>query len=344
MKAIKLFVFLGIACCLLVSTSGCEEDALLITRFSITSPISKIGVISPSANEILVKVEPGTNLSNLVGEATFTEGARLTPDIEGGVDFSSREVNFILSKDGESVEYKVIIEVEYPELPETAKNWFRVFDDEGIGAACSIDPQQENVLLFNQDGTRYAQIVGGVLQGYFDVQSSEGIIRDNPFSSVGSAHQFNSKIYVFDDTGAQWASLDGSEEIADGNPLDFGWGGNHPFVEPVFGGPGIGAGLYYSSNRVIHFSKDGTRWVIYDPTNASFTDETALNNWGTIYGGIPFQKVGVALTIYTQLNPIFPEAPTSETDQVFVLFNEEGKEFVFYQFDYGFSEIFSLVE
>ncbi|MEO1715457.1 MAG: hypothetical protein AAFU60_19190, partial [Bacteroidota bacterium] len=168
-------------------------------------------------------------------------------------------------------------------------------------------------------------------------------ISDCPYNSVGAAHAFGEKIYVYPTNGDTWASLVGNEQPALEKSLSEGWGGQHPFRNE---NPGVGSGHYYTNNRVIHFSGDGTQWVVYNPSGPDFSDLNSLDEWGgSLWGGtLPFEAVGPVLQIQTDLNPLFAAVVSNEIDYVQILFDQEGKEFVFYHGAYGFSEVFHISE
>ena len=347
MKTVKHFFLLASLAFFLAACSESDEELITVEpeifTFSINAPITVEGLINTADREIIIPVDRATNVSNLFGTATFSEGATLSPSIEDGVDFSARAVDFTLTLNGETVVYTVVIDVDYPSLPPVAQPWFRVFDGEGIGAACALGPNSKDVLFFNQAGTEYAQIVENSIVGYLGLQDPNGPISDCPYIAVGAAHAFGDNIYVYPLNGTSWASLKGNELPADEKPLSEGWAGEHPFQNM---NPGVSSGHYYTNNRVVHFSGDGTQWVVYDPSGPDFGDPKSLDVWGgSLWGGtLPFDAVGPALQIQTDLNPLFEAVVSNEIDYVQILFDQAGKEFVFYHGTYGFSEVFNIAE
>ena len=80
----------------MVVLQSCKKDPLeaKISAFNISSPILTVGVVDEDKKTISISVPFGTDLSNVVGLITATEGATVTPNLAAGVNFSSGSVVF----------------------------------------------------------------------------------------------------------------------------------------------------------------------------------------------------------------------------------------------------------
>ena len=76
------------ASCFMVSCDNTPDPILetAITSFRFTQPVDGLGIINESAKTIEVNVPFGTDLSNVVGTVSLSEGATISPDISAGVD------------------------------------------------------------------------------------------------------------------------------------------------------------------------------------------------------------------------------------------------------------------
>lgn len=222
--------------------------------------------------------------------------------------------------------------------------WHGVFGAEGIGAACAIDPDQSNVLLFSKDGERYAQIVNGAVQNIYGLEEQEGRLAGCPFDAVSAAQIFNETIFVFDREGKNYATLNTNGAWSPVFPLSV-WGadGQHPFLNPSAGEAGVvGAALFYTGGRSIHFNSLGTKWAVYNPTvgGGTFGPVSSLEDWGGNVFFIPFPSVGAALQVRTN-EQIFDGLTGYQYYQI--LFNKDGTRFAIYHGQKGFTDVYDLV-
>ena len=108
--------YLGIMLIALVSMvfTACtpeEELEAKLTSLFFTQPVAATGVVDEAAKTITVNVPYGTDLSNVVGTLSATEGAVVSPDITAGVDFSSLSVNFTVTNGEVTETYTVMVVV-----------------------------------------------------------------------------------------------------------------------------------------------------------------------------------------------------------------------------------------
>ena len=105
-KTIFLFSLMIVAIGFLVSCGGDDPaPEAELTSFTVTSPVSGIGIIDNTARTITVNVPFGTDLTNVVATVVITDGATITPDPSAGVDLSSLSVDFTVINGGTSTTY-----------------------------------------------------------------------------------------------------------------------------------------------------------------------------------------------------------------------------------------------
>lgn len=112
-KSSFFLLFLGLTGLFIASCKKTETPApeAVISAFTISSPITTVGVIDQSAKTITVNVPYGTDLTKLTGSLTGTSGATITPNLASGVDFSSKSVKFTITNGTTSVVYTANIVV-----------------------------------------------------------------------------------------------------------------------------------------------------------------------------------------------------------------------------------------
>jgi len=242
--------------------------------------------------------------------------------------------------------------------PQFIKEWYNVFGDEGIGAACAIDPSQNNAYLFSHDGTRYAVSQNGVINGIYNLSDAGHPLAGCPIDSIGSAVTYSSKnLYVLDKSGLHYCGMTPGgtwSEIYDLRQ----WGADdtHPFRPDAVtsGEPGLGAVLNYITNgkfnRAIHFDRAGQHWVIHNVADGTWSSVNSLTTWGSSIGpewNIPFlgEGVGVGLQVYAENFLPDPRtgvlAPGKSYYQV--LFNHDGTRLSVYHSSTGFSPVYDMV-
>jgi len=243
--------------------------------------------------------------------------------------------------------------------PQFIKEWYSVFGDEGIGAACAIDPGQNNAYLFSKDGTRYAVSQNGVINGIYNLSDAGHPLAGCPFDSIGSAVTYYSKnLYVLDKSGLHFCGMSPGGSWSEIHELRE-WGAiadSHPFRPDAVtsGEPGVGAVLNYTTssrvNRAIHFDRAGQHWVIHNVADGTWGSVNALTTWGSSIGpewNIPFlgEGVGVALQVYAENFLPDPRtgvlAPGKSYYQV--LFNHSGTKLSVYHSNTGFSPVYDMV-
>jgi len=239
--------------------------------------------------------------------------------------------------------------------PPFISGWYNLFNGGGIGAACAIDPQQNNVFLFNSAGTEYAVSQNGEIKGTYritDTQNSHPLM-GCPIDSVSVALAFmNGNLYFFDKDGLNWVMKTPTGNWTEPASLST-WGkdNTHPFREGARDIPGLGAACnWVDQNRAVYFDRTGQYYVKETISDNSFTGIAPLTSWGEDKGpqwSMPFigSGVGVAVQVYTDIfmptvsTGIVP--PGKENHQVF--FNQEGTKVAIYTGNAGFSPVYSLV-
>ena len=229
--------------------------------------------------------------------------------------------------------------------PGFTHSWFGIFNNEGIGAACAIDSEQDNVILFNQAGTDYAQIIDGEVQGIFQLgdPGDQGRLAGCPIAPAGAAQVLGEQIRIFSRDGLSyvWQLADGTWGAIRGLDL---WGvdGQHAFLEDNFGGPaGVGAAFQSrwispgTTLRSVHFNQAGNRYVVY--TGDTYEGPHALEEWGGNTNSIPFAQVGPGIHINTSEQI----GASNETGRYEFLFNKAGTAFTIFGAG-GFTEVYTI--
>ncbi|MEM7515192.1 MAG: thiol-activated cytolysin family protein [Bacteroidota bacterium] len=208
-------------------------------------------------------------------------------------------------------------------LPDFAKGWFGIFDGEGISAAVVTQANGDDVLLFNQEGTRYAEVRSGQLLEINTLgdPNDQGRLAGCPIDTAGAAQGLNGQIRIFSKDGLKyvWQS-----QLQWGDIRDlYQWGndGTHPFLEANAGGEaGIGAAFQSKADPAvhsIHFNRAGNRWV--SAINEGFSSLRSLDDWGGTGFDIPFAGIGAGARV-------FYKGAHRE-----ILFNKEGTHFFIFR-------------
>ncbi|MEO1450317.1 MAG: hypothetical protein AAFV07_12365 [Bacteroidota bacterium] len=334
----------------LITFTSCKEDVLpKLKSFRLTAPVSASGIIDQETGLITLNVPHGTDLSEARASVTLSEGSEISPDPEMGIDLSSLARTFVVETGEERETYRLEINITPPNLPDVLKSWYKVFGNEGIGAATGLGDETDDVLLFNRAGTRYAHIVNNEVQGFFDLDDPLGRLSGCPLNQVGAAQLHRrGTIFLFDAEGTNYVG-----KISDGSWQSSAhisaWGGNndHPFRNAVGGTPaGVEAALYSNANSdvlnfVTHFNATGNQWGVYSNNSERWTGSRPLSTFGG--NGIPFQNVSAACRIKTNVAGIYPGEQGERV--LYALFNWEGTAVVFYSSILRkFSEVYPLVE
>ena len=93
---------------------SCKKDdppAAQITGFTISSPITTIGIVDEAAKTITISMPYGTDLTNVKGSIVSTTGATVSPNFAAGVDFSGGPVVFTVVNGSTTTTYTVTVVV-----------------------------------------------------------------------------------------------------------------------------------------------------------------------------------------------------------------------------------------
>lgn len=189
--------------------------------------------------------------------------------------------------------------------------WSQAFD--AIGAATQLP--NGNIVLFNHPGTEYVVCdqFNFTFTGPYTLNEASAPLGNCPFASVSAAQLYPSgSVFLHDGTGTKYVSwrADGGYGTVT-NLSDWG-NDDHPF--DLYG---ISAAVEDNGNRVIHFSRDGTRYVYYNRSSATFTGPYYLWQWGVDYS-CPLESVGAAVKLELANN-------------YYILFDQTGTEYTIYQ-------------
>lgn len=318
-----------------------------LTSFQLTSPVMAVGVIDESQRKISVTVPHGTDLSTALASFSASGDATLVPNPTFPFDLSSRSFPFQLQTEIASKTYTLEVKIARPELPGFAEDWYMIFNNQGIGAACAISQNGDDAFLFNQAGDRYVEVKDGVVRSY-SLPGGGPLGGCSGLTGVTAAELSQNGLiyYLYADQGEDWYRRNQSNCVGPDPLFIFGPNGTHPFRNT-----GIEAAMLYrldqaGTNRTWHFNRTiPQRAVLYD---GDFRQTpVSLDQWGL--GGIPFDKVGAALHLRVNLQELYPDRVSISTaGSVQILFNGAGTHFVCYHFEgsqnYGFSEIYPIIE
>ncbi len=242
-------------------------------------------------------------------------------------------------------------------IPQKYRGLQGIFDGNGIGAATDLG--MGVMLLFNQDGDKYAWYEDEEVKVVLDLDDSESIFRDSQLSSVGAACLTTaSRLYIFNTEGEQYTFTD-----FDATDVEGGWNDEDLFEWSS----GFSNTNQWGPDNTIAFDRVSAMWTLANPGDGCFdafieyqtmnmadgngdqmqpydipgfffsdgpfdTDLwTAENNCGGADGLIPFDRISAACR-YIEPNRI---------DEL--LFSADGTQFCFYTVSEGIvSEVFDL--
>lgn len=245
-----------------------------------------------------------------------------------------------------------------PELPPEFAAFANIFDGNGVGAAINLT--EDIVILFNQNGNRYAWFEEGEVHAVRDFSDPLSHFDDDfQFNAVGAATLLNNTTaYFFSVEGDQYTTAsfnaaDADEGWNNSNLLTFSstvhdlteWGPDNtcPFQA-------IGAAWPWTDPNTdcfdatldddwIHMvNKFGDEYVYYEsPNGGSFEAAEELENWTATNncngpdGLIPFDTIGA---VFRYISPNKIEE---------IIFSEDGSQFCFYAVSEGvFSEVYNI--
>jgi hypothetical protein len=242
-------------------------------------------------------------------------------------------------------------------LPEKYRAFKNIFDGNGVGAAADLG--MGVILLFNQDGDRYAWFEDGEIKVELDLDDSESIFRDAPLQSVGAAALTrDNRLYIFNEEGERFAYCNfEADEVERGwndedlfswnsssNPTNE-WGPDNTIAFDrvsamwTLANPGEGCFDAFVEYRTMNMADgNGDRLQPYDIPGFFFSDGpfdtdlwTAENNCGSADGLIPFDRISAACRF---IEP-------NQVDEI--LFSADGTQFIFYTVSVGeVSEVYEL--
>ncbi len=323
------------------------QDPLLLS-FNLTSPVTAVGDIDEAQRFIIITVPHGTDLGNARASFSASQGAELSPNPTDGLDLRSRSMDLTLQTGIARKTYRLQVRIERPDLPSFAEGWYKVFNNQGIGAACAIEKNGDDAYLFNQAGNRYVEVKNGLAREY-SLSTGQGPLRDcAPLTGLTAAQLAPSgNHYFFSREGKQWQVHRNVNDC--GSPVRLtSFGENHPFLLI-----GVEAAMLYvrptTIDRAYYFSRQTSQHqTLYDPNNGKFKSPQPVREWG---GGIPFSGVGAALHLRVNLRELYPDrVSTNQFGSVQVIFNEAGTYFACYHYErsegrpYGFSDVYPIVE
>lgn len=100
-------------------------------------------------------------------------------------------------------------------LPDSYQAWQGIFDGNGVGAAADL--QSGVILLFNQDGDRYAWFEEGEIKVELGLNDNESIFRNAQLQSVGAATRTEEgRLFIFNKEGEQYTYADFDPDEAEG--------------------------------------------------------------------------------------------------------------------------------
>lgn len=242
-------------------------------------------------------------------------------------------------------------------IPEKFRAFAGIFDGNGVGAAVNL--RDDVILLFNQDGDKYAWFEDNEIKGVLNLDDNESAFRSSTIESVGAACLTSeTTLYIFDLEGENYTfahfnseNVSGSwddEEFFDwstGSSQTWQWGPDNTIaldrVSALWNLSDPGEDCFdavFEIDMLNMADGNGDRMQPYSIKNFYFTDGpfptenwTAENNCGGPDGIIPFNKISAACS-YVQPNMIQD-----------IVFNADGTKFSFYTVSQGeWSEIYSL--
>ncbi len=235
--------------------------------------------------------------------------------------------------------------------PTFVKDWYGIFNNEGIGVALAIDKDQNNAYLFNQAGDKYVLSQNGEIGNTFDLNGSSGPLAGCPFDAIGAAQNAGASSYFFNTTGMEWAILYSTGEWSEPESIHtYGVDGSHPFLTAPVGEPGVGSASIYTNGRTYHFDRRGLRYTLYNSANGgSFGAPSGLEEWGGNLGpqyNIPFLEEGVGAALQLKVDLGFYDGTTGSKDYAQILFSKDGKSFSIYHggTNRGFTPVYQIAE
>lgn len=107
---LKFFLFAVLALTFVACNNDDDDDVKLptqITALTISSPVVAVGIVDEASKSIDIPVPFGTDVSNLVGTMTVSDGATVSPNLSAGVDFSGGAVTFTVTNGGDESTYSI---------------------------------------------------------------------------------------------------------------------------------------------------------------------------------------------------------------------------------------------
>jgi len=232
-----------------------------------------------------------------------------------------------------------------------------VFDGDGVGAAVNLT--EDIVILFSQDGERYAWFEEGLIQLERDMNAANSHFADLALDGIGAATVLNNgQLYAFDLTGDMYNKIDYSVAAVDegwNDPSVFSfnspvypiaiWGvdNSYPYeaVTAAWSYSDPGTSCFDATSEQLNIwmmSESGDEYARWSfPNGGTFVESDELENWtaenncGGPDGLMPFNAISAAFRI------IHP----NKIQEVF--FNEDGTKYCYYAVSEGvFSEIYDL--
>lgn len=322
------------------------QDPLLLS-LNLTSPVTAVGDIDEAQRRVIITVPHGTDLSNARASFSASQGAELSPNPTNGLDLRSRSMDLTLQTSIASKTYRLQVRIERPDLPSFAEGWYKVFNNQGIGAACAIEKNGDDAYLFNRAGDRYVEVKNGFAREY-SLSGGSGPLRDcAPLTGLTAAQIAPSgNHYFFSRDGKQWQVRRNVNDCGTSDLLSsYGQANSHPFRLI-----GVEAALMYKvtgkPDRTFHFSRATSQY--HTLASGSFTSPDPVREWGV---NIPFSRVGAAMHLRVNLRELYPDrVSTNQFESVQVIFNEAGTHFACYHYErnqgrpYGFSDVYPIVE
>lgn len=243
-------------------------------------------------------------------------------------------------------------------IPSEFAEFAGVFDGEGVGSAVNL--KDDIILLFNQDGDRYAWFEDQEIKVIRDLDDNDSPFATCPLETVGAACLVSEdRMYIFNEEGELYIYGDFNYNEIEGEYDDenfFTWASSEPSEAWQWGPDNTNpftriSAMWIQSEMngdcfdatpsfpgMIMADGNGDELVYYSLENYSFSDNpyeidqfTAENNCGGLDGLMPFESIGAACR-HVEPNQIRE-----------IFFNEEGTQFCYFTVSEGiFSEIYEL--
>ncbi len=199
--------------------------------------------------------------------------------------------------------------------------WGQALDS--IGAITTLP--DGNVLIFNMAGTEYYYCDQNNLTftGPYNLDDPNGYLKDCPLTAVTAAQMLPSgAVYLHGPTGTEYVAFRSDGTYGNVYQLSL-WGNDtHPF--DLFG---VSAATEDLNDRVIHFSKDGTKYVYYYK-NTTFSQVYELWQWGPD-NTCPIDAVGAAVRL-------------NLANRYYIMFDPTGTTYAIYKGAEGFIGYYQL--